>query len=79
MTYRGTLFLQLYMASLNACDLKLAVRVQDRFTGTLTEQQALHVKTTDFGQTSQTFDYAYLLTLADLWQVDATVLVGRPV
>lgn len=76
--YRGTLFLQLSSVSLNRCDLKLTVRVQDKFTGATIKQRALSVKRTDLGPKTQTFDYTYLLRLSDLRQVDATALQGRP-
>jgi hypothetical protein len=77
--YQGTLFVQLSKVSLEGCDLKLSVHVQDRFTGTISRQGALHVKTTDLGQRSETFNYDYLLKLADLQQLEDQVLVGRPV
>lgn len=76
--YQGTIFLQLAKVSLNGCDLELDVRVQDKFTGTITKEGLLKVKTTYIGQTSQTFIYKYLLRLSDLHGVNATVLNSRP-
>jgi hypothetical protein len=76
--YQGTLFVQLSKVSLEGCDLKLSVHVQDRFTGTIRKQQAFRVKTTDLRQQSETFDYEYLLKLADIRQLEEKVLVGRP-
>jgi hypothetical protein len=77
--YQGTLFVQLSKVSLEGCDLKLSVHVQDRFTGTISKQQALHLKTADLGQQSETFNYEYLLNLTDLRQLEGQVLLGRPV
>jgi hypothetical protein len=77
--YHGTIFLQLSKVSLNGCDLELSVRVQDKFTGTVTKDGFFKVETTFIGQTSQTFSYRYLLKLNDLQEVTSTSRNGRPV
>lgn len=76
--YQGTIFLQLSKVSLNGCDLELGVRVQDKFTGTITKAGLLKVKTKYIGQTSETYSYRYLLKLGDFQRVHVTVLDSRP-
>lgn len=76
--YHGTLFVQLSRVSLESCNLKLGVRVQDKFSGTTTKQHALSLRTTQLGQKTQTYNYTYALRLIDLEGVQATVLNGRP-
>lgn len=77
-TYTGTLFLQLTSVSLSSCDLKLAVRVQDKYTGTTIGQKARSVKRTELAPKTQTFTYTYLLRLGDLQQLETAALQGRP-
>jgi hypothetical protein len=77
--YHGTLFLQLSNVSLSGCDLKLTVRVQDKFTGTTIERHGLSVKKTELGPRTQTSTYKYVLRLGDLQGVSTTVIQGRPV
>jgi hypothetical protein len=76
--YHGTLFLQLSKVSLNGCDLELSVRVQDKFTGTVTKVGFSKVDTTFIGQTSQTFSYRYSMSLKDVQEVIVTALDSRP-
>ncbi|MGA7157180.1 MAG: hypothetical protein WBY53_10050 [Acidobacteriaceae bacterium] len=76
--YHGTLFVQLAKVSLANCNLTLTVLLQDRYTGTITVQQTLHMRTTDVGQKSQTSSYDYLLPLANLHQLAFTIATGRP-
>lgn len=76
--YHGTIFLQLFKVSLDECDLELGVRVQDKFTGTVTKDGFFRVETTFIGQTSQTFSYRYLLSLKDVQGATAAALDSRP-
>jgi hypothetical protein len=76
--YHGTLFVQLSKVSIEGCDLKLSVHVQDRFDGTTSKRQTFRSETTDLGPQSETFDYEYLLKLTDLRQIEEKVVVGRP-
>lgn len=76
--YHGTIFLQLSKVSMNGCDLELRVRVQDRYTGTVTKVGFFKAETTFIGKTSQTFSYRYLLSLKDLQGMTAVASDGRP-
>lgn len=77
-TYSGVLYLNVTSFSAKDCKLKIAVVVQDRFSGTEEKRGRFRTTTSNLGEKIVTYRYTYALDLADTPDAHFSPLMARP-
>jgi hypothetical protein len=76
--YSGTLYLRIESFSLDDCNLKINVVVQDNYSGSEKQQRHLHQTTLQTGKQSFTDRYTYQLNLKDFDSIEPEPISARP-
>jgi len=76
--YSGTLYLRIESFSLDDCNLKMNVVVQDNYSGSEKQQRHLHQTTLQTGKQSFTDRYTYQFNLKDFDSLQSEPISARP-